>query len=221
MGSVRVQSSDIVNAGRVCTEAARAAFGASGGWEFWVDLAATPVVLAVAAALAWRAQLNILARKTANDYISQFELSRAWARVASRAINILKEHDDAKGWEQLASHWSQSVENKDAYEDGEEKKVAEVLAWLDRREFVAASILSKSFHMKTYADWWGENLVKEWARAKPFVEALRATRRGKGMMPEGEPSPYFRKFQKLAEGRRYRRYCGLGPYEGTRNVEGK
>lgn len=61
----------------MCTEAARAAFGASGDWEFWVDLAATPAVLAVAAALAWRAQLNILARKTANDYISQFELSQA------------------------------------------------------------------------------------------------------------------------------------------------
>ena len=158
-------------------EAADAASVVCGGWFSAVlsigEVALMPVVVAGTAIAAWRVQLDILARRAAWDYITDRELEAAWLELSGKAIRLLAAKPRRSDWEEFAARWSQSNLSKE-----EEAETNPIFQWLNRREFVAISLLDGTMHLRTYAEWWGVEFIHEWRRAEGFVEALRATERG-------------------------------------------
>ena len=180
-------------------EAAKAAsFVSSDGCCEFLALAdpfLMPLVVVATAVAAWRVQLNILARRTAWDYIVGTELQSGWQDSAAQALRLLVERPERSDWEEFAARWSQSTMSKE-----EEQKTAPIFEWLNRREFVAIAILNGSMHMPSYAVWWGIDFIHEWKRASGFVRALRATERGdEDLWSHFERLALSAKFRKLAK----------------------
>ena len=118
-------------------------------------------------------QLNILARRTAWDYIADHQLASDYILTANKAVRALAGKAERSDWEEFAARWSQST-----LTDEDEKLTTPIFEWLNRKEFVAIAILNKSMHAQTYATWWGVEFIHEWNRAKGFVHALRPMTRG-------------------------------------------
>ena len=133
----------------------------------------TPLVIVATAIAAWRVQLNILARRTAWDYIAEHQLQSDYILTANKAVRALAGKTEQSDWEELAARWSQGT-----LTDEDEKLTTPIFEWLNRKEFAAIAILNKSMHAQTYATWWGAELIHEWNRAKGFVYALRPMTRG-------------------------------------------
>ena len=149
------------------------------------------VVLVATAIAAWRVQINILARRTAFDYIAQYELSKDYQDVAAKALRFLVPRPDPADWEEFAARWSQSNLSPE-----EQRESTPAFQWLNRREFVAIAMLKGSMHQASYATWWGIEFIHEWNRARGFVIALRNTRRG--------DEDLFSNFERLATSAKFR-----------------
>ena len=155
----------------------------------------TPAVLVAAAIGAWRVQVNILARRTAFDYIAQHELSQDYQDVAAKALRFPIPRPHPGDWEEFAARWSQG--NMSAEEARESMPAFQ---WLNRREFAAIAMLNGSMHQPFYATWWGMEFIHEWNRAKGFVIALRTTTRGdEDLFSHFEHLATSAKFRQLAK----------------------
>ena len=151
----------------------------------------TPAVLVAAAIGAWRAQVNILARRTAFDYVARYELSQDYQDPAAKALRLLIPRPHPGDWEEFAARWSQSNMSPE-----EERESMPAFQWLNRREFAAIAILNGSMHQPSYATCWGIEFIHEWNRARGFVIALRDKRRG--------DEDLYSNFERLATSAKFR-----------------
>ena len=146
------------------------------------------------AVAAWRVQLNVLARRTAWEYIVGQQMQTGYVDVVSRAARALAHKKKRADWEEFAARWSQNNLSED-----EEKRTTPIFDWLNREEFVAITILNGSMHAPTYAEWWGVEFIHGWKRAEGFVEALRKTDRG--------DLDLYSKIERLANSAKFRKLC--------------
>ncbi len=168
----------------------------------------TPVVLVAAAIGAWRVQANILARRTAFDYVAQYELSQDYQDAAAKALRLLIPRPHPGDWEEFAARWSQGNMSPE-----EERESMPAFQWLNRREFAAIAILNGSMHQPSYATWWGIEFIHEWNRARGFVIALRDTRRG--------DEDLYSNFERLATSAKFRQVSPtrqMGPTRAERRT---
>lgn len=162
-----------------------------------IEIMLVPTVIVIAAIVAWRVQISVMARRTFWDFIANHEQSREWLNLTKEAEAHLTKKESREGkprkdWEKFAARWSAGT-----LADQEKEDLEAILFWLNRKEFVAIAILDGTMHMELYAKWWGWEYIDEWRLAKGFVEALRATDRGDKTL--------FRYFQDLAESEEFRK----------------
>lgn len=115
---------------------------------------------------------NLQSKKAALEFILTYEVhDRQWVERRTVAIEYLvslSENDCSH----VAEWWSKRVlppEHKAG--------VGAVVDWLNHLELVAIAIHNKSLHRATYAKWNGD-IPENWSRARPLVNAMRATKRG-------------------------------------------
>ena len=173
-----------------------------------------PTVIVGTAIVAWRVQLNVLARRAAWDFIAQYEQSGEWQKIADEAKLLLADKPLAADWADFAGRWDQRKPT-----DADKETAARILNWANRKEFVGIALLNGTMHKKTYAQWWGWEYVEEWKQAAGFVEALMKTSRGDGEL--------FENFEKVATNRAFRRLAkrprgeSLPPLGDLRNYKRK
>lgn len=158
------------------------------------DLLLTPSVILVTAVIAWRVQLNVLARRATWDFVAEHEQSSEWLAVAFKARRILAIRRKACDWKRFAQRWN---DRKPITED---RKIEEyVVHWANRKEFVAICILNGTLHKKMYAEWWGWEYIEEWRSFAAFAEALLDTERADAQL--------YQNFEKLATDRCFVKYA--------------
>ena len=161
----------------------------------WAEVLLTPAVVLGTAYAAWRVQRAVLARRAAFDYIANHELTEEWQQLSEIALVRLAERSTKDDWAEIATAWSQNSLTKEQREH-----IQPISRWLNRREFISIGLINGSVHQPTYADWWGIPFIREWERAKPFLDALRSTDKG----DEG----LFHKFDELATSKSFRQLSG-------------
>ena len=164
----------------------------------WLQALLVPLVIVVTAYLAWRVQRDVLARRTAFDYIFTHELAQDWIDLSATALKQLAARPKKDDWAAIATAWSQAK-----FSEEDIKLTTPIFHWLNRREFLSIGLLNGSVHQPTYAEWWGFNLIGEWERAEPFVRAFRSTDRG--------DDGFFCKFEELATSDTFRQLSGWTP----------
>ena len=164
----------------------------------------TPFVILATAFVAWLVQRSILARRTAFDYITNHELNDEWWEMQNVALERLVKKPTKDDWASIATDWSQgNLSEKDR------EHIQPIMHWLNRREFVSIGLLNGSIHQATYADLWGDPLIRHWKHAKPFVQAFRATDKGSEYL--------FCKFEELANSQKFRQLAGWSSEKSSSN----
>ena len=158
----------------------------------WIEAFLVPTVIVCTAFIAYRVQISVQAKRTAYDYIINYEWNDEWRKLSTEAIGHLTSKTSKDDWTYIALDWSRAK-----LSDKDSDMVATIREYLNRREFLSICLLDKSMDQSIYARWWGILLIEEWQKAEHFIEAFRSTEKG--------DDDIFSHFEKLANSEDFRR----------------
>ncbi len=164
---------------------------------------ATVFAVFCAALLTGLAQVEVLVRRAAWDFIVMHEQSAEWQEAENRAKRLLTGKPHAEDWASFATRWNER-------DPTAEQQAAHIFHWANRREFAAVAILERTMHRRIYARCWGRQHVRDWNLVAGFVKALLKTPRGDGELFDAfEQLANDRDFLKLAKWPRHKHVTQL------------
>ena len=89
-----------------------------------------------------------------------------------------------------------------------------VFPFLNHLEFAAIGLRFRTgaIDRRVYADAWGITFIQAWERAKPFIDAMHKTDRGRELLRNFEAVATSRRFRKIA---RWREEYSVHNLEGS------
>ena len=159
-----------------------------------IDTFLGPLLIIVAALLAWARQMHVMRRRATFDYITNHLLDPKWLDQHNAAIIALKNCLSSEELcKPIAKRWSDSK-----LTDDDRDLLGPVLTYLNHLEFAAIGLHAgtRTLDQKLYAAAWGIPFIQAWQRAEHFIKAMHDTPRGDDFLcnfHDVAQSPSFRR----------------------------